>query len=61
MLNSAVKASEIKKYSKPEIKNLGKIGTKTQYGKSQPGADGTSNQYYNKGQDGGFTGSNSTP
>lgn len=51
----------IKKYNKPEIKNLGKIGTKTQYNKSTAGADGTSSTHYNKGQDTGFTGATSTP
>ena len=56
MSNSINKASEIKKYTKPEIKNLGKIGTKTQYGKSKQGSDGTSNMYYNKGQDSGVGG-----
>lgn len=49
----------VKKYDKPKIKNLGKIGTKTQYNKATPGADGTSSWYYNKGRDSGFGGANS--
>jgi len=56
MSASIKKEFEIKKYSKPEVKNLGKVGTKTQYGKSKTGSDSTSSTHYNPGQDLGFTG-----
>jgi len=59
MLASMKKDSDIKKYSKPEVKNLGKIGSKTQYGKSKSGSDGTSSTYYNPGHDSGFGGASS--
>ena len=56
MLASMKKDSDIKKYTKPKVKNLGKIGSKTKYGKSKSGSDGTSSTHYNPGHDSGFGG-----
>ena len=45
-----------KKYNKPEVKNLGKIGSKTQYAKPKAGSDGTSSTRYNGGHNSGIGG-----